>query len=68
MERPELAVSFSLKSKRDSATACPGASRKRKSAGHSAQNDEMSIGDRMEGDDWIHPTGLDIQTGALRSE
>ncbi len=30
-------------SKRDSSTACPGASRKSKSAGHSAQNDGASI-------------------------
>ena len=29
----------SAQSKRDSSTACPGASRRRKSAGHSARND-----------------------------
>src|SRR5579859_421529 len=36
---PGLEMLPPVKSKRDSSTACPGASRKTKSAGHSAQND-----------------------------
>jgi hypothetical protein len=35
--------------KRDSSTACPGASRKSKGAGHSAQNDEIGMQCALEG-------------------
>ena len=40
------------KSKRDSSTACPGASRKRKGAGHSARNDKVNGGAISSGGGW----------------
>ncbi len=36
-------VPYLVTSKRDSSTACPGASRKGKNAGHSARNDDVRM-------------------------
>lgn len=39
-----MANAVAVKSKGDSSTACPGSSRKSKSTGHFAQNDDEAVG------------------------